>query len=107
MPLILKYDVAFNPINLAFFSFVRIMLETNNIANLFEPFFRRFFDEMIARKILDIMIIWYDFQKVSRYHQRIYRKFRDITLLKIDIRTKSIIYPIQGGYPESFSIVNS
>ena len=66
MMFIMKYDVAFYPINIAFFSFIRIMLETNNIPNLFEQFFRRFFHGMIARKILDIMTIWYDIQKVSR-----------------------------------------
>ena len=62
---------------------------------------------MIARKILDIMTIWYDIQKVSRYYRRIYRQFLDIILYGVDIRTNSQIYPLQGGYPESFRIISS
>lgn len=68
MPFIMKYDVVFNPIKLACFSVVRIMLQTNSIANLFKEFFRRFFHGMISRKILDIMTIGYVIQKKSGYH---------------------------------------
>ncbi len=62
---------------------------------------------MIARKILDIMTIWYDIQKFSRYHRQIYRKFRYIMLFRVDIGQNPLIYPIQGGYSESFRIINS
>jgi hypothetical protein len=55
MALMMEYDVAFNPINVAFFSFVRIMFETNDITDLFKQFFRGFFHGMISRKFLDIM----------------------------------------------------
>jgi hypothetical protein len=61
----MKDDVAFNPTNVAFFGFVRIMFETYDISDLFKQFFSRFFQGMISRKVLDIMIIWYDIQKVS------------------------------------------
>jgi hypothetical protein len=62
---------------------------------------------MISRKFLDITLIWYDIQKVSRYHRRIYRKILNIILHRVDIRKISLIYSIQGGYPESFRIINS
>jgi hypothetical protein len=62
---------------------------------------------MISRKILDITLIWYDIQKVSRYHRRIYGKFLDIILYGVDIRKVSVFDPIRGGYPESFCIINS
>lgn len=42
-----KYDVAFDPVNVTFFGFIEIMLEANNITNLFEQFFSRFFCGMI------------------------------------------------------------
>ncbi len=83
------------------------MLQANDIANLFKEFFSRFFHGMISRKILDITLIWYDIQKVSRYHRRIYQIFLDIILYRVDIRKNSLIYPIRGGYPESFRIINS
>jgi hypothetical protein len=70
-------------------------------------FFRRFFHGIIFRKILDIILIWYDIQKKSGYHRRIYRKFRDIIIYGVDIRKVSQIYPLQGEYPESFRIINS
>ena len=79
----MKYDVAFHPINIACFSFAKIMLHTNNILNLFEQFFRRFFHGMISQKILDIM------------PDTVY------------LRKNYLIYPIQGRYPESFPIINS
>lgn len=41
------------------------------------------------------------------YHRRIYRKFLDIILYEVNIRTNSQIYPLQGGYPESFRIISS
>jgi hypothetical protein len=62
---------------------------------------------MISRKILDIILIWHDIQKKSGYHRRIYRKFRDIILHRVNIRKVSQIYPLQGEYPESFRIINS
>ncbi len=62
---------------------------------------------MISRKILDIMTNWYDIQKKLGDHRQIYRKFLDIMLCRVDIRKNSLIYPIQGGYPESFSLINS
>jgi hypothetical protein len=43
-----KYDVAFNPVKVAFLSFLGIMLQTNDVANLFQQFFRRFFHGMIS-----------------------------------------------------------
>ena len=107
MLFIMKYDVAFYPINIAFFSFIRIMLEANNISNLFEQFFRRFFHGMIARKILDIMIIWCDSQNFPLYNRLIYRKVRDIVLFRVNIPTNSLIYPIWGRNPESFRIIDS
>ena len=51
-------NVAFYLVNVTFFSFIRIMLETNNIANLFKQFFRRFFHGMIPRKIFAIRTFW-------------------------------------------------
>ena len=81
-----------------------------NLISSFEKKLKSFlgvFHEMIVRKILDIMTIRYDTQKVSRYHLQIYRKFRSIMLFKADIRTNSLIYPIQGGYPEIFHMINS
>ena len=62
---------------------------------------------MIVRKILDFMTIWCNSPKVSRYNRQIYQKFRNIMLLKLQIWTNSLIYPIQGGYLESFRIINS
>ncbi len=59
------------------------MLETNNIPNLFEQIFSWLFYRMIARKILDII------------------------LYGVNIRINSQIYPLQGGYPESFRLINS
>lgn len=59
---------------------------------------------MISRKILDIMTIWYDIQKVSRYHRRIYRKILDIILHRVDIQKVSQNYPLQGGYSEFFRV---
>jgi hypothetical protein len=52
---------------------------------------------MISRKILDIMTIWHDIQKKSGYHRRIYRKFRDIVLYRVDIRKVSVFYPTYIG----------
>ncbi len=62
---------------------------------------------MTSRKILDITLIWHDIPKKSGYHRRIYRKFLDIILYWADIRKNSQIYSLQGGYPESFPIINS
>jgi hypothetical protein len=53
------------------------------------------------------MTIWHDIQKKSGYHRRIYRKFRDIILYRVNIRKISVFYSIQGEYPESFRIINS
>jgi hypothetical protein len=61
----------------------------------------------ISRKILDIINTWHDSQKKSGYYRRIYRKFRDIILYKVDIQKVSVFYPVQGEYPESFRIINS
>jgi hypothetical protein len=107
MTLIMKYDVAFNSINVAFFRFVRIMFGKNDITDLFKQFCTKFFHRMIFRKILDIILIWHDIQKVSRYHRRIYRKILDIILYRVDIQKVCLIYPLQAGYPESFRIINS
>ncbi len=62
---------------------------------------------MISRKILDIITIWYNSQKVSRYHPKIHGKFRDIILYRVNTRKNSAFYPIEGQYPESFRIINS
>jgi len=85
----LKYNVAFYPINIAFLNFIGIMFETNYIPNQFEQFFRRFFHGMISRKILDLITIWYDIQKKSEHHRRIYQKFLDIILYRVDIQKVS------------------
>ena len=37
----------------------------------------------------------------------IYRNFLDIILYDVDIRKNSLIYPLPGGYQESFRIINS
>jgi hypothetical protein len=44
---------------------------------------------MISRKILDIILIWHDIQKKSRYHRQIYRKFLDNILYGVDIQKVS------------------
>ena len=41
MLFLMNYNVTFYPINIAFVGSIRIMLETNNIANLFKEFFPR------------------------------------------------------------------
>ncbi len=68
---------------------------------------RDLFHEMISIKILDIMAIWYDSKKVSRYNPKIHGKFRDIILYRMNTRKNSAFYPIEGQYPESFRIINS
>lgn len=73
----MKYDLTFNPAYITFLSFIRIMFETNEIANLL-VFLGGFLSKIIFRKILDIMLSVYDIQKFSRYCQLIYRKFCDI-----------------------------
>lgn len=35
------------------------------------------------------------------------RNLRDIILHRVNIQKVSQIYPLQGGYPESFRIINS
>ncbi len=42
-----------------------IVLTVNGKAKADKEFLLEFFPEMIVRKILDIMTIWYDTQKVS------------------------------------------
>ena len=37
----MKYNVAFNPVDVAFFGFRRVMLKANDIPYLFEELFRR------------------------------------------------------------------
>ena len=68
------------------------MLQTNDIPNLSLAIF----EEVFPR---------YDIQKNSRYYLLIYRKFLDNILYEVNIQKISLIYPIQGGYPESFCII--
>ena len=50
MPFFMKYDVAFNPIDITFFCFIGIMFETNDISNLFKQFFMRFYHQNDIQK---------------------------------------------------------
>ncbi len=68
---------------------------------------RDLFHGIIFRKILDIMTIWDDSQKVSRYHPKIHGKFRDIIPYRVNTRKNSAFFPIDSQYPESFRIINS
>lgn len=52
------------------------------------------------------MITQYDSQKTYGDCRQICQKFH-IILYEVDIRKVSQIYLIQGGYPESFHIINS
>ena len=62
---------------------------------------------MRSRMFLDSITIWYDNQKTSGYHRKIYRKFLDITLYEVNIPKVSIFCTLGVDKTENFSIISS
>jgi hypothetical protein len=107
MAFIMEENIAFNPINVTFFSFVRVMLQANDITDLFKELFRRFFPRAIFRIFLDSVTIWYVIQIVSGYQRRLYGMFLNNILYRRIIRTISAFCLIGVDYTENVGIINS
>ena len=107
IPFIMEDNIAFNPINVTFFGFVRIMLHTNNITDLFKELFRGFVHRRRVRNFRDSTTIRYVIPKVSGYLRKMYGKFLDNILYREIIQKVSVFCPLGIDYPEKVSIINS